>query len=481
MGQVVAKLYTVVIGAHSDPSQHIFGSIQDAIDSVEPGSTIILSAGDHIGSNYEIDRGRIKDPNYGCIRMKSSLKFIGLQGARIISSIIGEVSDVVFDNVIFKNSDNKSIEFKDGKGYLFRNCEFQINIKGVKNSNIGDIRFGFRLVGGSALLQNCIFCVSAEDLEIFIVIGADGGSSYLSLQSPIIRVQYKDVCKLETYFFRGVKNSATIPYFEAFSSSIHYRTEVFRETNYDGHCCLREKDRRRCGKRHCGQCTNDSPRRCKQSHTCCDDKCKRGKFEPINARIFRGLDCVNASLNSTKIYFIEGKGALNIAAGDAPIYMNALTASANVGNDWEVGDFCNILLTSFQSNLKCACEIKECHCITDCPKEKDCDHSSSESSSDDDHNCKHNKPCACPQQPFPCPQQPCVMNICPPCPLPPIPEPLPIPTPCGANPCPPCPPIPIPPNCPPKWIRCRDDCKSKHKSKSKQHDSSIYDDSARDY
>ena len=455
MGQVVAKLHTVTIGVPTDPSQHTFGSIQEAIDNVEAGSTIVLSAGDHTGANS------------GPIRMRSSLRFIGLQGARIVSPIIGDVTDVIYDNIIFRNVDNESIEFTDGKGYLFRNCEFHINIRGsTVRRNDSDIRFGFHLVGGSALLQNPIFCVDVEDLDVFIVIGADGGATYLSLQSPIIRVQYRNICKLETYFFRGAKNSLAIPYFESFSTSAHYRTDAARDRCYDGHCCVREKDRRRCGKRHCDRCRSDSDRRCKQSHSCCDKKCNRNKVEPATVRLFRGLDCVNASLMSNKVYLIEGKGSFNIAAGDAPIYVNGLTISATVGNDWEIGDFRNILLTSFMSNLKCACEIKECHCIEDCPKDN-CDDNQDDCSEECDEPCQKHRcqkqfqplcpqpyPCPFPPQPFPFPSQPCPPPPCPPpscIPQPCIPQPC-TPQPCIPQPCipPPCPPPPCPPPpCPP--------------------------------
>lgn len=326
MGQVIPKLYTVIPGSSSDPHQHIYGSIQEAIDNVESGSTIVLAAGDHLGLNS------------GPIRMRSSLRFVGLQGSRILSSIIGEVSDVIFDDVVFRNFENESIEFTGGKGYLFRNCEFQIDISGsfIKrkrwtdgDNHNADIRFGFHLSGGSALLQNPIFCINVENLDVFIVIGADGGATYLSLQSPIIRVNYKNVNKLETYFFRGMKKSPVIPYFESYSTSAHYRTDPSNERMYDGHCCLRDK--KKCIKRHCNRCGDDSDYKCKQSHSCCDKKCKKQIVDPNNIRLFRGLDCVNAGINSTKVYLIEGKGSFNIAAGDAPIYVNGLTVSASVG------------------------------------------------------------------------------------------------------------------------------------------------------
>lgn len=486
MGQNVAKLYTVSLGVQSDPDQRIFGSIQEAIDASESGSTIILSSGDHSG------------PNLGIIRVKSSLRFIGLQGAKIISPIVGDVCDVIFDNIIFKNIDDQSIEFRDGKSYLFRNCEFHIAIiGGVGRRRDCDIRYGFHLVGGSALLQNCIFCIVVENVDVFVAIGADCGTTYLSLQSPIIRVQYNNVCKLETFFFRGDADLCVIPYFEVFSSSIHYRTDSCHDFIYDGHCCVKKRNPRQCNKRHCGRCDND--RRCKQSHSCCDKKCNKCKIEPACIRLFRGLDCINVSINSTKIYFIQGKGVFNIAAGDAPIYVNALTASATTGNDWEVGDFRNILLTSFQSNLKCACEIKEYHCVEDCGPD---DESEERCSSSEEESCEkprrhHNKPppcgqcgsfnpCRCPPfapcgkcdpfTPCRCPPEP-PFNPCPPIPLP---EPLPIPPPCGANPFQP----PVPTNCPPRWIKCKDDnhCHRKQpKQRSNRRPKESTDDSARYY
>src|SRR5579871_454709 len=130
MGHVNTKLHTVFPDTPSNPSQHIFGTIQEAIDAAESGSTIVLMAGDHSGTN-------------GPIRMKSSLTFISFQSARIISSIVGEVSDIIFDNITFKNSSNRSIEFTHGKGYLFRNCEFQITMKGSESSKRHNIKFGF--------------------------------------------------------------------------------------------------------------------------------------------------------------------------------------------------------------------------------------------------------------------------------------------------------------------------------------------------
>ena len=442
MGQVIPKLYTVTIGARSDPAEHLFGSIQDAIDAADFGSTILLTGGDHSGFGL--------DP----IHVKSGLRFLGLNKARIVSPIvlyerpnsksnISEGSDIIFDSIIFKNKNNCSIEFANLKGLLFRNCEFQIDIKGIPISGCTpNARFGFHLSNSSALLQNPIFCINIEDIEVFIAIGADDNSTYLSLQSPIIRIEYKNVCKLETYFFRGVTHSSSVPYFEAFSSSIHYKTDSIRKHIYDGHCCLREKDRRQCGKRHCDRCDDYCNSRCKLAHECCEKKCKRNKTRPSNVRLFRGIDCVNTTINSTKIYFIEGKGSFNIAGGDSNIYVNGLSASTSNPHDWEVGDFNNLLLTSFMSNLKSACDIKECHCINDCSDDKD-----------------SRLPC-----PLPCPQTapfqqqvPCHLPgplPCPPGPLPCPPGPLPCPP--GTMPCPPGP-IPCPPrqcHCPPELCRC---------------------------
>ena len=408
MGQFITKLYTVSLGASTDPSKNIYGSIQEAIDAAEAGTTIVLSSGNHSGFND------------GIIHIKPSLRFYGLQGAKITSPMSGDGCDVVFDNIIFENRSNESIRFSNGKGYLFRNCEFLINIKGEKCKNKkGEIRFGFHLSNASALLQNCIFCVNVENVDVFIVIGANDGASYLSLQSPVVRVQYKNVNKIETYFFRGFSDTIVVPYFEAFSSSIHYRVEQHCNRVYDGHCCVKEKNKHRCDKHHCRRKALDC--HCKRIHSCCDRKCKHYSSKSTNIRLFRGLDCVNASLIGTKIYFIEGEGFFNIASGNAPIYVNSLTATATVGEDWEVGEFRKLLLTSFMSNLKCACDIKECNCVEDCSEE-------------DKDECLP-----------PCPQ-PCSVICPPPCSLPctqlcpqPCPQPCPVicPQPCPF-PCPPC-------------------------------------------
>ena len=387
MGQIITKLYTVSLDTPSDPSHNIFSSIQEAIDAADSGTTIVLNGGDHSG------------PNYGSIIIKSGLRFIGLNRARIVSPIEStarEESDIIFESVIFKNKNNATLTFANTKGFLFRNCEFQIDIKGIPIGGYNPrVRFGFQLSNSSALLQNPIFCINVEEIEVFIAIGADDNSSYLSLQSPIIRICYKNICKLETYFYRGVSKASTIPYFEAFSSSIHYKTEMVRSHKYDGHCCIKEKDHRKCSKRHC---ENDCSSRCKSSHHCCEKKCKRNKVIPLNVRLFRGLDCVNATLTGTKAYFIEGKGAFNIAGGDSPIYINGLTVSTTVPKEWEIGDFNNILLTSFMSNMKSACDIKEYHCIDKCDK---CTYGK-------DADCDDSVPCDQPSYPTqPCDQQPC--------------------------------------------------------------------------
>lgn len=391
MGLVIPKLYFVVPGV-SEPERQIFATIQDAIDAAEHGTTITLTAGDFAGNG--------SDP----IRLKSGLKFVGLNKAKIISPVVGEASDVVFEGIVFKNRHNYGLEFPNLKGLIFRNCEFLIDIRGAPSGGCHpSVVFGFRLSNSSAILENPIFCIDVEDVEIFVAIGADDDSTYLSLQSPIIRVQYKNVCKLETFFYRGIKKSSSIPYFEAFSSSIHYRTESCKKKVYDGHCCLKEKDRRRCNKRHCGRCEDSCDSRCKRSHECCDKKCKRKREIIANVRLFRGIDCVNSSLIGTKIYFIEGKGLFNIAAGDATVYVNSLTASTTSPDNWEMGSFNNLLLTSFMSDLKCACEIKECHCIESCCEKEEC--------------CELKIPCA-PTFPPSCNQhciQPCGQHCAQPC------------------------------------------------------------------
>lgn len=455
MGQALPKVYIVNIDQPSNPDQGHFNSIQEAIDFADYGSTIVLSAGDHTG------------PDSNVIRMKSNIHFIGLQGSKITSKIVGETTGVIFDNVVFRNVDNQSIEFRDSKGYLFRNCEFQITLRESKHHS-EKIRFGVHFVGGSALIQNSIFSADVEDINVFILLGADNDASYLSLQSPIVRVQYKNVCKLETFFFRGIKKSSVIPYFEAFSSSIHYRTVSCDDNVYDGHCCIKEKERRKCERHHCGRCGGDESDKCKKSHSCCDKKCKKCKVTPASIRLFRSLDCVNVSLIGTKFYFVQGKGLFNIAAGDAPVYINGLTVTATNGDKWEIGDFRNILLTSFMSNLKCASEIKECHFIEN-NQADDCSDSQSDESCD-----RPRRGCL-----------PCPPGFNPALPIIPgsLPTPiLPLLPPCSPciplPPSPPCPPPCPPPPCPPRWIKCKE---KRHGRKHKKHAKDSTDDSASNY
>ena len=107
------EVYVAFPGVPSRPDQHLFGSVQEAIDSVEPGSTIILSAGDHSG----------------IIRMKSNLHFIGLEGACIVSPVAGDASNVTFEKITFKNGDGcEIIDFSGGSDYVFRKCDFVVHI-----------------------------------------------------------------------------------------------------------------------------------------------------------------------------------------------------------------------------------------------------------------------------------------------------------------------------------------------------------------
>lgn len=368
MGQVIEKVYTVSPDSSSDLSHNLFGSIQEAIDAADSETTIILGPGNHVGDNS------------APISMKSGLKFIGLPGSYIASPLIGEVNDITFDNVVFKNQNNLSFDFANIKPLLFRNCEFQINIKGSKTSSGNpNVRFGFHIINSSAILQNPTFNINVENLDIFAVIAADNNCSHLSLQSPTIYVKYKNVHKIETYFFHGTTQSINIPHFESFSGSINYYGDT--HNIYDGHCCVKEDDKYKCTKRHCGRCNingatsrNKVSNKCKLTHHCCDEKCKYNKEGQsaldssstkyfTNIRLFRGFNGVNTSIMSTKIYFIGGRGFFNIAGGDSIICINGLTAFATIGEDWELGDFNELLLSSFISNLKDADEIKECHYV----------------------------------------------------------------------------------------------------------------------
>lgn len=432
MGQVSDKIHTVCPGSRTNTSNRVYGSIQEAIDYADCGSIIILNSGDHFGHNK------------GPINMKSHLHFYAMHDANICAPLNGEHSDIIFDNVVFKNCDNESLLFR-GKGYLFRSCEFHIRMKGCSEKvKRNDVRFGFHLAGGSALLQNPIFCVDIEDMEVFVIIGADCAATYLSLQSPIIRVKYENVCKIETYFFRGVSKMYTIPYFEAFSTSAHFRTEDYC-FEYDGHCCRSKCEKKHCCKKSC---------KCKRSHGCCEVKCKRTSRLAASIRLFRGIDCVNTSIMSTKMYFINGDGCFNIAAGDTAVYINGLSAIASDNRRWEVNEFRNIYLSSFMSNLKNACNVKDYRfpkedCKEDCTEESD--YSRCDESCDDGCDvpciqpCPIPVPCASPIAPcLPC-ASPCGPNPCCPSPCPSIP-------PC--NPCIPnelCLPLienPCPPKCP---------------------------------
>ena len=378
MGLAITKLYIVSPGTPSDPARHIFGTIQEAIDVAEIGSTIVLGAGEYTGYNHLP------------IQIKSYLLFVGLQDAKIISPIVGKTLGVTFQNVIFSNNDNKSIEFKDSKGLLFRNCEFQIKNDGSQNIKDSDRSreasykrhhhkdYGIQILNGSATFDNSFFYPNIENIKSFALIAGNSNTTYIRLSSPVIRVQYKNVCKIETFVFHGIKNSSIIPYFEAFSSSIHYSTNSIHNKVYDGHCCLKGKKKHSCKKNHCSK--KHKSDKCKHSHHCCDKKCNHNKIEHTTIKLYRNCDCVNSSINNTKIFFSGGKGQFDIAAGDSLIYINGLTASASVGDDWEIGDFHNILLKGFMSNLKCACDIKECQCIDECPKDESSD------DNDDDHH-----------------------------------------------------------------------------------------------
>lgn len=295
MGQNLTKVFTVSDDCSNVRSSTHFTSLQDAIDNSYPGCTILIDGGEHELSN-----------------ITSSIHIIGLNGAKILPSNLGESFDVTFENIIFENCDNVGLLFKDCRGYVFKNCEFYITLNGCKQECV----FGVNFVSSSALFQNPIFCIDVEDLDIFVALGASCSTGYLSLQSPIIRINYRDVNKCDTYFFRGSDDKQYPPYIESFSASIHYRN--MKRTS----------------------------------------KCKKS-----NIRLFRGLNQVNSFMNNTRIHFVEGKGKFNIAAGDSYIYINGLTASSDNPDDWEIGSFRNILLTSFQSNLTSSCDINEFTCV----------------------------------------------------------------------------------------------------------------------
>lgn len=336
MGQAITKLYIVNLGSGSSPENNIYGSIQEAINNADPGTTIVLSSGDHVG----VDDGPIV--------IRSGIKFLGLEGSRIIAPLIGDSLDVTFENITFANYDNQPIEFVNSRGLLFKGCQFIVKLLGTASSSIteADIRFAIHINSGSALFQNCIFDVTAENIDILIVMGATNDASYLSLQAPIIRVQYKDIIKIETFYFKGVKKSPNVPYIESFSISAHY---INIATNAEYNC----------------KCIPSSNKNKSKNNGCCQKVCQNKRQEAEQStyiRLFRGLYCVNASFNGTKLNLVGGSGTFNIASNNSLIYINALTVSSS-NNKWSVGYFRNILLSSFMSNLIQSCDIKECPCI----------------------------------------------------------------------------------------------------------------------
>ena len=82
MGNLPGKLYTVNIGAVSDSTQHLYSWVQEAIDNAEPNTVILLMGGEHSGDTA------------GKIKLKASLRFIGINGAKIVSVMEGGCSDV---------------------------------------------------------------------------------------------------------------------------------------------------------------------------------------------------------------------------------------------------------------------------------------------------------------------------------------------------------------------------------------------------
>ena len=272
---------------------------------------------------------------------------------------------------------NKGLEFKDCDNLVFVNCQFEVNIRNSREN-----AFGLRLSGGSARLQNPVFDISVEDTPLFVVVAADRGANYLIVQTPLIKVNYHRVYKLETYVFKGSERNTKIPYFEAFSSSIHYNTRPFVEYRYDGHCCLKQSqghDRPRCKHRHCSSCQGtDVPQstgqvkndKCDKLHACCYKRCSTNRPKITTIRLFRGMDQVSATINAVKLIANEGKGIFNIAAGNSCIFINGLTAITNLPDNWEVGHYRNIFISAFVSNYKSACKIKEFNCIKEVDSEK---------------------------------------------------------------------------------------------------------------
>jgi hypothetical protein len=365
MGQTHDKLYMV----------DSFTSINDILGNFESersrsetsrrkprgkkgNQTIILSSDEHTGWTTPCTE------NY---------QFIGLAGAIIRGPLPKSRGDLIFENIIFKNRANQSLDFYGN--HIFRNCEFHINISHTlakarspyvvetigSVNEMSKIRYGLHIIGGSALFQNCIFRMTARHVNVFIAIGVDHRAPGIILQAPIIDIKYRNVAKLETFYVNS-NNSENNAYCESYSGIIYYTNE--QNSIYDGHCC-----QKRCSKKHCPKPNCN----CRAYHTCCAKKCRKR----TEIRLFRGVGPVITSFQSQTIHLNRGNGFFNIAHGDSLVYINGLTAIATgsiatgsiatgsiaTGSNWEVGKFHNILLSSFVSNLKYASEIVETHCL----------------------------------------------------------------------------------------------------------------------
>lgn len=339
MGQTQHKLCTV---DSSTSMNDVVTAIESELETTkkrrkeETNHTIMVTNGEHGGWT---------------VPCTANYQFVGLAGAIIRGPLPKCRGDLIFENIIFKNANNQSLDFYGN--HIFRNCEFHIHINEVVKlkSEVSKTFFGIHIIGGSALFQNCIFRMTVRNVNVFVAIGVDHHAPGIILQAPIIDIKYRNISKLETFYVntRSSTNTNTT-YCEVYSGTIHYTNEQSHEQTYDGHCC-----QKRCSKKHCTKANCN----CKGSHLCCSRKCRKR----IAIRLFRGVGTVIASFQSNTVHFNKGNGFFNIAHGDSLIYLNGLTCISGPVSSWEVGKFHNILLSSFVSNLKYASEIIETHCL----------------------------------------------------------------------------------------------------------------------
>lgn len=329
MGQISTKFQIVSPENLNNPSFRQYNSLQSAIDSADNNSTILLDT-----TNYT-----------GEIRLRSGLKFTGINLPHWSGKFIESANDIIFENIIFENSNNDPIVFENMHGLVFRNCEFQIKLSKDNCSrdftSKKDVDFGIKLINTSAVFENCVFIATVNGVGTFILLDISKKSSYVILQSPIIRVNYTNSYRFETFVVRGPKCGKSSS-FECFSASMIYRSL------HKDECCDKS-----CRQKHC-QCSN-LPNKCSSSHVCCSDKCRSN--ESVNIRLFRGFDQVYASLTATTVRLIHGRGYINLAASDEYVYVNTLTVSAAKRDNWWVGDYKNLFLSSFISNLRKADDV----------------------------------------------------------------------------------------------------------------------------